>query len=57
VRAELASGDLVLIKANTNDHLARLFLAREVDVTCWRNECRRSIDCRSCRLLTRATGT
>ena len=46
------AGDLVLLKgSNQSDHLARLALADEPDVGCWRTSCRRGIFCDRCRLI------
>jgi UDP-N-acetylmuramoyl-tripeptide--D-alanyl-D-alanine ligase len=46
------AGDLVLLKgSNQSDHLARLALAGELDVGCWRTSCRRGIFCDRCRLI------
>jgi len=54
LRAELRPGDLVLVKGdNVVDHLARLFLSRVGTVSCWREDCRLAVDCRSCRMLAR----
>lgn len=54
LRAELAAGDLVLIKGNNvGEHLVRLFLSRTQTVSCWREDCGLAIDCRSCRRLAR----
>ncbi|HEY6455934.1 MAG TPA: UDP-N-acetylmuramoyl-tripeptide--D-alanyl-D-alanine ligase [Steroidobacteraceae bacterium] len=46
------AGDLVLLKgSNQSDHLARLALANDLEVGCWRSNCRRGIFCDHCRLL------
>jgi UDP-N-acetylmuramyl pentapeptide synthase len=46
------AGDLVLLKgSNQSDHLARLALAGESDVGCWRTRCSRGIFCDRCRLI------
>jgi UDP-N-acetylmuramoyl-tripeptide--D-alanyl-D-alanine ligase len=46
------AGDLVLLKGSNNaDHLARLALALDHDVGCWRSQCRRKLICDRCRLL------
>jgi UDP-N-acetylmuramyl pentapeptide synthase len=48
----LRPGDLVLLKgSNTADHLARLALAADRDVHCWRRNCGRQVICDRCRLL------
>ncbi|MGE5193089.1 MAG: Mur ligase family protein [Deltaproteobacteria bacterium] len=45
-------GDLVLLKGSIPaDHLARLALAMDREVGCWRNRCGRHIFCDHCRLL------
>jgi UDP-N-acetylmuramoyl-tripeptide--D-alanyl-D-alanine ligase len=44
-------GDLVLLKGSNNaDHLARLALALDQDVGCWRAHCPRRVICDRCRL-------
>ncbi len=44
-------GDLVLLKGSNNaDHLARLALALDQDVRCWRAHCPRRVICDRCRL-------
>jgi UDP-N-acetylmuramoyl-tripeptide--D-alanyl-D-alanine ligase len=44
-------GDLVLLKgSNKADHLARLALALDDDVQCWRSHCPRKLMCDRCRL-------
>jgi UDP-N-acetylmuramoyl-tripeptide--D-alanyl-D-alanine ligase len=46
-------GDLVLLKgSNTADHLARLALAMDRTVRCWRSRCARGSFCDACNLLT-----
>lgn len=51
----LASGDLVLIKgSNRADHLARLPLALDQDVRCWRRRCGWEKFCDHCRHLGQA---
>ncbi len=43
------NGDLVLLKgANKQDHLLRIVLARNDDVTCWRDDCQRNEFCTAC---------
>jgi len=45
-------GDLVLLKgSNVADHLARIALAADHAVSCWRRRCGRGIFCDHCRLL------
>jgi len=45
------AGDLVLLKGSNNaDHLARLALALDHEVRCWRSRCPRQIICDRCRL-------
>jgi UDP-N-acetylmuramyl pentapeptide synthase len=45
------AGDLVLLKGSNNaDHLARLALALDHEVRCWRSRCPRQILCDRCRL-------
>lgn len=47
--------DLVLLKGSNNaDHLARIALAFERDVACWKRRCGRTIFCDRCRSLARA---
>jgi UDP-N-acetylmuramoyl-tripeptide--D-alanyl-D-alanine ligase len=46
------AGDLVLLKgSNQSDHLARLALAGDQEVGCWRTRCHRGIFCDRCRLV------
>lgn len=47
----LRSGDLVLLKGGTRDHLARLLIARQSSVACWREYCGRPISCEDCALV------
>lgn len=52
LHSELERGDLVLLKGNNlTQHLGRLFLSQTRSVSCWREDCRRAIDCRSCNRL------
>ena len=44
------AGDLVLLKASNADHLARLALALDQEVRCWRSRCTRKVICDRCRL-------
>ncbi|MDP2369221.1 aminoacyl-tRNA hydrolase [Rhodoferax sp.] len=49
VNASARSGDLVLLKGtNRQDHLLRIILARDGDVACWRDDCRRYVFCNEC---------
>lgn len=42
-------GDLILLKGtNRQDHLLRIILARDGDVACWRDDCRRYVFCSEC---------
>jgi UDP-N-acetylmuramoyl-tripeptide--D-alanyl-D-alanine ligase len=48
----LRPGDLVVLKGrNFKDHLARIALAYDGEVACWRNDCGRLRNCESCSLL------
>ncbi|HEY6451731.1 MAG TPA: UDP-N-acetylmuramoyl-tripeptide--D-alanyl-D-alanine ligase [Steroidobacteraceae bacterium] len=50
--AYVREGDLVLLKGSNNaDHLARLVLALDLDVQCWRSHCPRRVICDRCRLI------
>lgn len=52
LRNFLRAGDLVLLKGSHRaDHLARLALALDEDVRCWRRRCGRLEFCDDCRLL------
>lgn len=48
LRAELRSGDLVLLKGRSTDHAARLFFAQCGTVECWRDYCRKTMLCDMC---------
>lgn len=49
VNASARSGDLILLKGtNRQDHLLRIILARDGDVACWRDDCRRYVFCSEC---------
>ena len=51
------TGDLVLLKgSNIADHLARIALAMDRDVSCWRSACPRQIYCDRCALLQSPAG-
>jgi UDP-N-acetylmuramyl pentapeptide synthase len=48
----LKSGDLVLVKGSgPKDHLERIILNREQQVTCWLAQCGRLIPCDMCELI------
>ncbi len=52
IQSFLRPGDLVLIKGSNSDHLARIALARQRTVKCWRSSCpRRQLLCDRCVLL------
>ncbi len=51
LRDELRSGDLVMLKGRTSDHLSRIFLAQLDHVTCTLDTCRRQILCDRCKQL------
>ena len=48
LRAELKSGDLVLLKGRTTDHVTRLFFALIGSVSCWRDHCPKTMLCDGC---------
>ncbi len=48
LKDELRSGDLVMLKGRTSDHLSRIFLAQLDHVTCTLGTCRRQILCDRC---------
>ena len=49
VNANARSGDLILLKGtNRQDHLLRIILARDGNVACWRDDCRRYVFCDEC---------
>jgi len=49
---ELRSGDLVILKGSIgSDHLLRIMLNREKEISCWRMDCRRVLSCTDCPLL------
>ena len=48
LRQELRTGDLVLLKGETRDHLARLFFAQLGRVDCWKEVCRKNMLCDIC---------
>ena len=51
-RDEFRSGDLVLLKGRTSDHLGRVFLFQTGEVNCWVDECRFRFPCEGCSQLT-----
>lgn len=49
VKGIVREGDLVLLKGgNTQDHLQRVVLHRNSEVSCWRDDCRRQCFCTEC---------
>jgi len=48
LRTELRDGDLVLLKGETRDHLARLFFEQLGKVSCWKNICGKNMLCDIC---------
>ena len=48
LRAELASGDLVLLKGRTTDHVTRIFFAQLGPIKCWQKQCFKRILCDFC---------
>jgi UDP-N-acetylmuramoyl-tripeptide--D-alanyl-D-alanine ligase len=48
LRAELRSGDLVLLKGRAADHAARIFFAQIGTVGCWKDPCRKQMLCDIC---------
>jgi UDP-N-acetylmuramoyl-tripeptide--D-alanyl-D-alanine ligase len=48
LRRELRSGDLVLLKGRTTDHLSRLFFAQLGAIGCWKERCHKTIVCDFC---------
>ncbi len=51
LRSELRSGDLVLLKGRTADHLSRLFLAQFGPIGCWKTKCEKTFLCDICKEL------
>jgi UDP-N-acetylmuramoyl-tripeptide--D-alanyl-D-alanine ligase len=47
----LKGDDLVLLKGGRRDHLARLVMARQTTVACWREYCGRTVSCEDCALV------
>lgn len=57
LKVALLPGDLVLLKgSNKSDHLLRIMLARDGDVACWRDDCRRFVFCNECPDLGKPSG-
>jgi len=48
LKEELREGDLVLLKARSNDHLSRLLFAQVGNVLCWRTSCPERFLCDIC---------
>jgi hypothetical protein len=49
LREELREGDVVFLKGSRRvDHLERIILACEGPMTCFRDDCRERLMCRSC---------
>jgi UDP-N-acetylmuramoyl-tripeptide--D-alanyl-D-alanine ligase len=48
LRMELRSGDLVLLKGQTKDHLSRIYLAQLGTIECWKTNCGRRHICDGC---------
>jgi UDP-N-acetylmuramoyl-tripeptide--D-alanyl-D-alanine ligase len=45
---EVGSGDLVLLKGRTTDHLSRIYFAQLGAIGCWKAQCRKTIVCDFC---------
>lgn len=48
LRGELRSGDLVLLRGRTTDHLSRLYFAQLGTVQCWKTDCEKTTLCDGC---------
>lgn len=48
LKKELGDGDLVLLKGETRDHLARLFFEQLGKVSCWKDICGKNMLCDIC---------
>ena len=48
LKSELRSGDLVLLKGRSTDHLSRLFFAQFGAIGCWKEKCSRRYVCDLC---------
>lgn len=51
LKSELRSGDLVLLKGRTTDHLSRVFFAQLGTIGCWKTKCYKRIVCDLCEEL------
>jgi UDP-N-acetylmuramoyl-tripeptide--D-alanyl-D-alanine ligase len=51
LKTELRSGDLVLLRGRTTEHLSRLFFAQFGPIGCWKIDCRKTISCDFCEEL------
>lgn len=51
LQSELRSGDLVLLKGRSTDHLSRVFFAQFGPIGCWKTKCHRKIVCDLCEQL------
>lgn len=51
LRRELRSGDLVLLKGQTKDHLSRIYFAQLGTIECWKINCGRRCLCDACEFL------
>lgn len=51
LRMELRSGDLVLLKGQTKDHLSRIYFAQLGTIECWKINCGRRYVCDACEFL------
>jgi UDP-N-acetylmuramoyl-tripeptide--D-alanyl-D-alanine ligase len=48
LKAELRSGDLMLLKGRVSDHVARLFFHQFGTVACWKKTCSKNMLCDEC---------
>ena len=48
LKRALQSGDLVLLRGRSTDHVARLFFAQLGTLTCWREDCKKTMLCDTC---------
>ena len=51
LQSELCSGDLVLLKGRSTDHLSRVLLAQFGPIRCWKTKCHKKIVCDLCEQL------
>lgn len=51
LKSELRSGDLVLLRGRTTDHLSRVFFAQFGTIGCWKSKCHKRIVCDICEEL------